>query len=294
MTTRASRMAWLVYAALAFAAAPKENTVAIQMHNVHFRFADDIALEVRSLRGDLVRTKPEEPVTFDDTSSFQVDIDTAEVAITPASMTALLNSYVLAYDGAPIKDVSMEIEGNRIKQKGKLRNAFHHQRDRIGPDILFKIVLYKLLLGFVELLFGDDKDVLLFHFFANPAPNGIELFALLEYDGLDLVEYLVGRLLHVHVHLRTAAAELAHTAQRCHPYPKEFVLVVGEYAEKAKSFAKGDSRVCCFLQDARVKGKPADIARNGFSSHHLIGCFCHSSRFAQSRKAKGNGKLSNY
>ena len=88
---------------------PASGAVAIQMKNVSFRFADDIALEVRSLRGNLEPTHAGEPVVFDDTSSFKVAVDSAEVAVTPASITALMNSYVLAYPGAPIRNVTMTI-----------------------------------------------------------------------------------------------------------------------------------------------------------------------------------------
>ncbi len=104
--------------------------VAIQMRDVNFRLADDIVLEVHSLRGTLIRTKAAEPVTFDDVESFKVAIETAEVAVTPASLTSLMNSYVLAYDGAPIRNVSMTLEGNKVKQKGTLRK---------GPGIRFEI-----------------------------------------------------------------------------------------------------------------------------------------------------------
>ena len=97
--------------------------VAIQMRNVNFRIADDIMLEVRSLRGNLIPTKADKPVTFDDVESFKVAIDTAEVAITSASMTSLMNSYVLAYDGAPIRNVSMTLDGNKVKQKGTLHKG---------------------------------------------------------------------------------------------------------------------------------------------------------------------------
>jgi hypothetical protein len=105
-------------------------SVAIQMKNVDFRLASDIVLEVRSLRGELVRTNPEVPVTFDDNASFKVAIDTAEVAVSAASMTALMNSYVLGYEGAPIKNVSMTIEGNRIRQTGTVHK---------GVDLKFEI-----------------------------------------------------------------------------------------------------------------------------------------------------------
>jgi hypothetical protein len=105
-------------------------SVGIQMRNINFRLADNIALEVRTLRGDLVPAKPGEPVTFDDPASFRVAIDTAEVAINPASMTALMNSYVLAYPGSPIHNVTMTIEGDKVVQKGTVHK---------GVDLKFEI-----------------------------------------------------------------------------------------------------------------------------------------------------------
>ena len=92
--------------------------VEIEMRNVNFRLTRDIAIEVRSLRGQLRRTNPEVPVTFDDTESFFVRIDTAEIATSAASLAALMNSYVLAYDGAPFKNVTVSIDGDRVIQKG--------------------------------------------------------------------------------------------------------------------------------------------------------------------------------
>jgi hypothetical protein len=110
---------------------PEHTTpVDIQMKNVNFRIASDIVLEIRALRGQLRRTKPEVPVTFDDGSSFEVEVDTAEVALSPASLGALMNSYVLAYEGAPIKNVSVTIEGDRLIQKGTVHK---------GVDLPFEI-----------------------------------------------------------------------------------------------------------------------------------------------------------
>ena len=43
--------------------------IEFQMRNVNFRIAKDIVLEVRTLRGQLKRTKPDVPVTFDDGAS---------------------------------------------------------------------------------------------------------------------------------------------------------------------------------------------------------------------------------
>ena len=99
------------------------DTVDIQMKNVNFRLAKDIVLEVHALRGLLRRTNSTIPVSFDDTASFAVDIDSAEVAISAASLTALMNSYVLAYPGAPIKKVEVTIRGDRIIQKGTVHKG---------------------------------------------------------------------------------------------------------------------------------------------------------------------------
>jgi len=97
--------------------------VAIQMKNVDFRIADDIVLEIRALRGALKPSQAGEPVTFDDVGSFNVAVDTAEIAVTPESLGALMNSYVLGYEGSPIRDVSIEIKDGRIKQKGRLHKG---------------------------------------------------------------------------------------------------------------------------------------------------------------------------
>ncbi len=112
------------------AAKPEEGAVEIQMRNVDFRLASDIDLEVRTLRGRLKRTKPDRLVAFDDIDSFVVEVDTGEVAITAASLSALLNSYVFAYPGAPIKNIQVSIKGARLSQKGTLHK---------GVDVPFEI-----------------------------------------------------------------------------------------------------------------------------------------------------------
>jgi hypothetical protein len=104
-------------------ATAREAPVDIQIHNVNFRVARDIALEVRSLRGQLHRTRPGTPVTFDDPESFVVEVSTAEVAVTPASLTSLMNSYVMGYENAPIKHLELSIRGQKLIQKGTLHKG---------------------------------------------------------------------------------------------------------------------------------------------------------------------------
>ncbi|HEX3876150.1 MAG TPA: hypothetical protein VHW24_04145 [Bryobacteraceae bacterium] len=93
------------------------------MKNVNFIVANGVTLEIRNLRGELMPTKPGVPVTFNDVSSFQAAIDTAEVALSTDSLTTLLNTSVLASEGAPIRNVAMSIEDGKIKQKGTIHKG---------------------------------------------------------------------------------------------------------------------------------------------------------------------------
>lgn len=95
----------------------------IEMRNVWLQVDDAVVLEVRRLRGEMVRTAQGEPPFFDEPGSFELRIFEGEIAITPASMAALMNRYVLAADDAPVKDVELAIEGGRVRQKGTLNRA---------------------------------------------------------------------------------------------------------------------------------------------------------------------------
>ena len=79
------------------------------MKNVSFRLADDVALEVRSLRETLNPVKANEPVTFDDVNSFEVTVDTDHRGGT------------LRFGKMTMRDADLEIVG-----------------DREGPSISFK------------------------------------------------------------------------------------------------------------------------------------------------------------
>jgi hypothetical protein len=82
-----------------------------------------IVLEVRHLQGALVSRRRGVPPIFDDVGSYLLRIDAGEVAMTPASLTALLNNRVFNYDDAPITDIDISIEDGRVKQKGTLHKG---------------------------------------------------------------------------------------------------------------------------------------------------------------------------
>jgi hypothetical protein len=93
--------------------------VHVQMHDVMYHYADNVAVHIRQLAGELVPQKGAMPV-FDDKNSFTLHVTAAEMAIASDAMANVLNQYVFSSKDAPIKDVSLSIEKGRLKIKGKL------------------------------------------------------------------------------------------------------------------------------------------------------------------------------
>ncbi|HJT53880.1 MAG TPA: hypothetical protein VJ848_08530 [Candidatus Angelobacter sp.] len=100
---------------------PESHAVQVQMRNVMYHYADNIAVHIRRLAGELVPVKGDLPI-FDDKDSFTLHVKAAEMAISPQAMANVLNQYVFARKDAPIKDVSIQIDKDRLKIKGKLHN----------------------------------------------------------------------------------------------------------------------------------------------------------------------------
>ena len=75
--------------------------IAVEMHNVMYHFTDEVAVHIRSLRGEVAPTG-EMPI-FDDKNSFVIQIAAAEIAISTDNMANVLNSYVFAASDAPLK-----------------------------------------------------------------------------------------------------------------------------------------------------------------------------------------------
>ena len=72
------------------------------------------------LRGALVTTRPGEPPFFDEAKSFTMEVEQADVAISGASLTTLLNEYVFAYEGAPLKKLVATIADGHLKMSGTM------------------------------------------------------------------------------------------------------------------------------------------------------------------------------
>ena len=111
--------------ALARAAETGIGPIESERRNVDFHVDDRVILKIAYLRGTLRGTRPNEAPWFDDPTSFDIAIDSAVVAITPASLTALLNTYVFNYAGADIKKLQVKFEGSELVQTGVLDKAIN-------------------------------------------------------------------------------------------------------------------------------------------------------------------------
>jgi hypothetical protein len=103
-----------------------KDSVRVAMKNVVYHFTDDIAVHIVSVHGVLVPTLPPQIVAFDDKTSFLLNLDYAEIAMSCDSLAHALNERVFAAPDAPIKNVSIQSKGNTLIVKGKL-----HQKGNV-------------------------------------------------------------------------------------------------------------------------------------------------------------------
>jgi hypothetical protein len=101
---------------------PSDRAVQVQMNNVMYHIGSDVVVHLRRVAGELAPTKPDGIPIFDDKNSFDLRVTAAEMAITPQAMANVLNEHVFFTKDSPIKDVSIQLQNNLMKVKGKLHN----------------------------------------------------------------------------------------------------------------------------------------------------------------------------
>jgi hypothetical protein len=90
---------------------------------VHLHVAPGVILEIHRLEGAMIGNAPNRPPSFDDQRSFTLRVDSGEFAMTPASLSRLLNDYVFAYEKSPISNIDVSIESGKLRQKGTLHKG---------------------------------------------------------------------------------------------------------------------------------------------------------------------------
>jgi hypothetical protein len=106
------------------ASRPSDNQGAVKadIHNVLFRLTGDASAYLENVSGELWPIGKYEVPVFDDKNSFELHVTNGTVSITPAALAAVMNRYSFARDDAPLKEISAEIQGDRLIIKGRLHS----------------------------------------------------------------------------------------------------------------------------------------------------------------------------
>jgi hypothetical protein len=113
-------VAALALGSAAEAQPPSGVPVQAEMRNVDFHVDATIILRIAYLRGRLAPTKAGAPAILDDPTSFILAIDSASLQVGAQAMGDLLNRYVFDYSGAPLRGLRISVEGNRLRQRGRM------------------------------------------------------------------------------------------------------------------------------------------------------------------------------
>ena len=104
----------------------------VEMVNVDIHLDPVLILHIHHLSGQFLPTRKGQPPAFDDKLSYIVAIDSAEVGVSAASMSHALNTYVFDAPDAPLKNLTLSIQGDQIKQTGTMKKGIGIAFEMIG------------------------------------------------------------------------------------------------------------------------------------------------------------------
>ena len=97
--------------------------IRVWMRDIVFYPYDDAPSRVAELSGSVAPTHQGGTVTFDDVGSFGIRVEHAQVHISAASMSVLMNRYVLPAANGPIRHVDVSFGAGVIQMKGTMVKA---------------------------------------------------------------------------------------------------------------------------------------------------------------------------
>jgi hypothetical protein len=109
-----------------------DTVVNSRFRNVQFHFWPGVSLDLLDLSGQMHSTRPDGVVSFDDKQSFVLAIDTGSVSFPVGDLSRLMNTYVFAYKGAPLRDLSFTIENGHLVQRGVLHKVVDIPFEMVG------------------------------------------------------------------------------------------------------------------------------------------------------------------
>lgn len=117
------------------------------MHNVVLNERPGLQLRVRWLRGEMRQTRQGVVPSFDDPTSFVLNIQSGIVATSLSEIAAILNGGLLK--GSPLKNVSLAPDGQRLKLKATLHKGLSLPVEMVSevaaaPDGRIRLHIVKL------------------------------------------------------------------------------------------------------------------------------------------------------
>lgn len=107
------------------AAPDKQNAPRIEIANVLFRYSPELSINVVRLRGSLLPTEGHGLPSFNDASSFEIAADAAQVRMSTAQLSGLMNAWLLSSPSAQIKNVRITASGKQLLIQGTMRKGLH-------------------------------------------------------------------------------------------------------------------------------------------------------------------------
>lgn len=104
-------------------AAAGDTVVNARFRNVGFHMWPGVVLALETLTGRMRSTRGDGVVSFDDKTSFSLAIDSGTVGLSVDDLGRLMNTYVFAYAGAPLKGLSFATEGTQLVQRGVMHKV---------------------------------------------------------------------------------------------------------------------------------------------------------------------------
>jgi hypothetical protein len=90
------------------------------MRNVQFRFTKDLVVGIERIRAQMRPVPPAAVVTFDDPSTFDLDVSGASVHLSLSQAEVLMNKRVFAYPNANVRNLRLESDGQSLVIHGSL------------------------------------------------------------------------------------------------------------------------------------------------------------------------------
>jgi hypothetical protein len=123
---------------------PPDSILWIEMRNVTMHLDERATVRVRRLRGEVVSTTTGSPAVLDDRESFSIRVSSGTVALTGPDLTTLLNDFVFAYRGAPLRNLRARPEAGQVSLTGTMRKGVDLRFDitsemSLTPDGMIKL-----------------------------------------------------------------------------------------------------------------------------------------------------------